>query len=96
MNTEKKVTKYNEYVSQVDPKIIEKWAEEQNKLKKLLVQDEKLSFSVNPKDKSKPFLKRVGGVDISTMKQDRSRGIAALVIMDYTSKKVNKYNKGFI
>ena len=93
MNKEKKVSKYYEYVSQVDPEIIEKWNEEQLRLKKLLVQEEKLEFTLNPNDKSKPYLKRVAGVDISTMKQNRSKAIAALVVLDYSTLNVNYLKK---
>ena len=88
MEENKKVSKYNECISQVDPKIIQKWTEEQIRLKNLLIEEEKLSFTLNPNDKSKPFLKRVACVDISTMKQDRSKALAALVVMDYLMKEL--------
>ena len=85
MNKDKQPVKYKDYISQVDSKLLDKWRDEQDRLKKLLVEEENLPFNTNPNDKSKPLLKRVGGVDISTLKDDRSKAIAALVVMDYSS-----------
>ncbi len=85
MDQIKKPEKYKEYLSQVDPKLLNQWRDEQDRLKKLLIEEENLPFTINPNDKSKPLLKRVAGVDISTFKDDRTKAIAALVVMDYTS-----------
>ena len=93
MDNEKKTSKYDEYISKVDPLILEKWKVEQDELKKNLIEYDDLSFTLNPNNKTKPFLKRVGGVDISTMKDDISKAVAALVVLDYATQAVNIYVK---
>jgi deoxyinosine 3'endonuclease (endonuclease V) len=77
-----KKTKYEEYISQIDPELLKKWKEEQDSLKSQLIETDELSFSVkNPDEGGK--LKRIAGMDISASKTNPDVAITALVVCDF-------------
>jgi endonuclease V len=71
-NTKLKKSKYEEYISQVEPELLQKWTIEQNELKKLLIETDDIS---NPLD-------RIAGMDISASKFNPDIAVVALVICD--------------
>jgi deoxyinosine 3'endonuclease (endonuclease V) len=64
--------KYDEYISQVDPKLLEQWKDEQDKLKTKLVEIDQLDMS---------NIKRIGGMDISASKHQPDVAVVGLVIL---------------
>ncbi len=80
-NSEKKQSKYDEYISQVDPSLLSIWKSEQNSLKSQLV--EKDDFNFNFKD-----IKLIGGMDISASKKEPNVAIAALVVVEFKTLKI--------
>jgi deoxyinosine 3'endonuclease (endonuclease V) len=65
--------KYDEYISQVDPKLLEQWKEEQNKLKTKLIETDQIDFD---------NITRIGGMDISASKTQPDVAVVALVVCD--------------
>lgn len=65
-------SKYDEYISQVEPELLRKWTEEQNELKKLLIEKDEIPSS----------LYRIAGMDISASKFNPDVAVVALVICD--------------
>jgi deoxyinosine 3'endonuclease (endonuclease V) len=68
-----KMNKYDEYISQVDPLLIEKWKKEQNELKNLLIETDQIPDN----------LERIAGMDISASKTHPDIAIVALVVCDF-------------
>ena len=68
-----KKSKYDEYISQVDPLLLEKWRKEQNELKKLLIETDQIPDN----------LERIAGMDISASKTNPDIAIVALVVCDF-------------
>lgn len=78
-NKPAKKSKYLEYISKVDPELMEKWKSEQDALKSKLLETNEFDFSLNNSDSP---LKRIGGMDISASKVDPDVAIVALVVCD--------------
>lgn len=51
--------KYEDMLSQVDPKILEEWRNIQLSLNTKLVTQDQFDWTIDPNDKSKPFLSYV-------------------------------------
>jgi deoxyinosine 3'endonuclease (endonuclease V) len=80
-----KTSKYNQYISQVDPELLKKWKEEQNVLKYQLIEKDELGFTTHNDmiidDKEiLPQLERIGGLDISASKTNPDVAVVALVV----------------
>jgi deoxyinosine 3'endonuclease (endonuclease V) len=65
--------KYEEYIKQVDPEILEKWREEQDKLKTKLVETDQIDID---------NIKTIGGMDISASKHQPDVAVVGLVVCD--------------
>lgn len=65
-------SKYDEYISQVEPELLRKWTDEQNELKKLLIEKDEIPSSLD----------RIAGMDISASKFNPDVAVVALVICD--------------
>lgn len=76
----KKQSKYEKYVSQVDPKILEEWKTIQNDLKAKLIETDKHSFTINTDPNTD--LSVISGMDISASVVDPSVAVSAFVICD--------------
>lgn len=79
---QKKTNKYDEYISKIDPELLNKWKEEQNSLKTKLVESDELGFTLNDGETK---LKRIGGMDISASKTNPDVAVVALVVCDADS-----------
>ena len=80
-----KMTKHDHLNKLVDDKIKQKWEDEQNEMKKYLVEEDKFDFDPSALDGS---LKIVGAVDISYCKTDDRKAVAALIILEYPTFKI--------
>lgn len=76
----KKQSKYQKYVSQVDPKILNEWKAIQTNLKSKLIETDKHNFTINTD--SNTDLSIIGGMDISASVVDPTVAVSALVICD--------------
>jgi endonuclease V len=56
---------------------------EQEMLKNQLIETDDFSFGLDKSDTSKPYIKRIAGVDISASKTDNYFAVAAVVILDF-------------
>ena len=79
-NKNKKPSKYEELVSQVDPNILKNWKSIQNELKTKLIETDDHTWTVN-KDPSTD-LKIIAGMDISASVKDPNYAVSALVVCD--------------
>ena len=96
-NNEYKKSKYEELVTQKDPKILEEWSKEQDILKSKLITTDSHSWNINFNNNknsinqtnnnsintnNKEELKYIAGMDISASKKYPNIAISALVICD--------------
>ncbi|CEM26472.1 unnamed protein product [Vitrella brassicaformis CCMP3155] len=71
----------------------EEWQRHQHAMKKRLILDDSFHWRIptaatGPLDDGRPALTRVGGVDLSFFKEDPSRAVAALVVLDFDTLEV--------
>ena len=80
--------KFDRLQDQVDEAKRAEWENEQNRLKQMLEEDDRLDWTLDMQDLSNSTLKRVGAVDISYSKTDQKKAVAALIIFEFPSMKV--------
>jgi deoxyinosine 3'endonuclease (endonuclease V) len=84
INTKKK-SKYDEYISKIDPDLLNKWKEEQNLLKSKLIEVDDIDFFIHLSKENNDIetnLSRIGGMDISASKNNPDVAVVALVVCD--------------
>ena len=80
----KKKSKFEELSELKDPEILEKWREEQDKLKAKLITTDFYKFNIDddPNNKDCIELKYIAGMDISASKHVPNVAVSALVVCD--------------
>lgn len=77
---QKKPSKYNELIAEVDPSILQNWKSVQDSLKEKLIETDEHTWTVNSNPSTD--LKIIGGVDISASKLNPNYAVSGLVICD--------------
>lgn len=78
-SSEPKLSKYEQLISKVDPKILEEWTKTQLELKDKLIEADFTDLS-----KKENFPKKVAGVDISVSKNNQDKAVVGIVVINLT------------